>query len=97
MRVPPRSDRLKPSRRNLWIGAALFAATLLAYLPALRAGFVWDDDGFVTKPELRSLAGLARIWTDLASTEQWYPLLHSFFWLQHRLWGDAPLLAVSPS
>ena len=91
MRVPPRSDRLKPSRRNLWIGAALFAATLLAYLPALRAGFVWDDDGFVTKPELRSLAGLARIWTDLASTEQWYPLLHSFFWLQHRLWGDAPL------
>ena len=67
------------------------AATLLAYLPALRAGFVWDDDGFVTKPELRSLAGLWRIWTDLSSTEQWYPMLHGFFWVQHKLWGDAPL------
>jgi tetratricopeptide (TPR) repeat protein len=86
-----KSNRLKTPRRNLWICAALFAATLLAYLPALRAGFVWDDDGFVTKPELRSLAGLWRIWTDLSSTEQWYPMLHGFFWVQHKLWGDAPM------
>ncbi len=25
------------------------------------------------------------------ATEQYYPLLHSFFWLQHALWGDHPL------
>jgi tetratricopeptide (TPR) repeat protein len=81
---------LKTSRRNLWIWATLFAVTLLAYLPALRAGFVWDDDGFVTKPELRSVAGLVRIWTDLSSTEQFYPLLHSFFWFQYRVFGDTP-------
>ncbi len=81
---------LKSFRRNLWIWAILFAVTLLAYLPALRAGFVWDDDGFVTKPELRSLTGLWRIWTDLSSTEQFYPLLHGFFWLQYHVFGDAP-------
>ena len=79
---------LKSFRRNLWIWAILFAVTLLAYLPALRAGFVWDDDGFVTKPELRSLTGLWRIWTDLSSTEQFYPLLHGFFWLQYHVFGD---------
>jgi tetratricopeptide (TPR) repeat protein len=81
---------LKTSRRNLWIWVILFAVTLLAYLPALRAGFVWDDDGFVTKPELRSLGGLWRIWTDLSSTEQFYPLLHGFFWFQYRVFGDTP-------
>ena len=40
----------------------LFLLTLLAYLPALGNGFVWDDDDYVTaNPTLRSLAGLARI------------------------------------
>lgn len=70
---------------------ALFVATLLAYSPALRAGFIWDDQpGHVTKPELRSLAGLARIWFEVGATQQYYPLLHSAFWVEHKLWGDAP-------
>ncbi|MES1166486.1 MAG: tetratricopeptide repeat protein, partial [Pseudomonadota bacterium] len=47
--------------------------------------------GHVTRPELRSLAGLARIWTEVGATQQYYPLLHSAFWLEHRLWGDAAL------
>jgi hypothetical protein len=45
----------------------------------------------VTKPALRSLAGLERIWTELGATQQYYPLLHSAFWGQHALWGDHPL------
>ncbi len=69
----------------------VFAAVLLAYFPALRAGFIWDDQpGHVTKPELRSLAGLARIWCEVGATQQYYPLLHSAFWVEHKLWGDAP-------
>ena len=35
--------------RNLGAGAVIFAVTLLAYLPAVRGGFVWDDDGHVTR------------------------------------------------
>ena len=72
-------------------GALIFCATLLAYLPALSGNFIWNDSDYVTAPGLRSFGGLARIWTKLGATEQYYPLLHSAFWVQHRLWGDHPL------
>lgn len=62
-----------------------------AYGPTFRAGFIWNDSDYVTAPPLRSLAGLGKIWTQLGVTEQYYPALHSAFWLQHKLWGDAPL------
>lgn len=71
----------------LWL---LVTLTVLAYLPALPAGFVWDDDAHVTAAVLRSCAGLGRIWCDLGATQQYYPVLHSWFWLQQLLWGDAP-------
>lgn len=62
----------------------------LTYGPAISAEFIWNDSDYVTAPHLRSLAGLGRIWFEVGATEQYYPLLHSSFWLQHRLWGDAP-------
>jgi tetratricopeptide (TPR) repeat protein len=64
-------------------------AVLIAYLPALRGGFIWDDNGHVTRADLQSFAGLFRIWFEVGATQQYYPLLHSAFWLEHRLWGDA--------
>jgi len=80
------------SRAGLWWTAALILVLALAcYWPALHGGLVWDDDAHVTKPGLRSLAGLWRIWFDLRATQQYYPLLHSVFWVEHRLWGDATL------
>ena len=69
----------------------VFCVTLVAYLPAFRGEFIWNDSDYVTAPALRSLAGLGAIWTQPGATEQYYPLLHSFFWVQHRLWGDQPL------
>jgi hypothetical protein len=66
-------------------------ATIVAYLPAMKAGFIWNDSDYVTSPGLRSVDGLARIWFEVGATEQYYPLLHSAFWLQHRLWGDAAI------
>lgn len=61
------------------------------YLPALRGSMLWDDASHVTRPDLRSLHGLWRIWFDLGATQQYYPLLHSAFWLEHFIWGDAVL------
>ena len=73
------------------IFAAIFCATLLAYQPALHGSLLWDDTSHVTSPALASLHGLWRIWFDLGATQQYYPLLHSAFWIEHRLWGDAVL------
>ena len=50
---------------------------------------LWDDAGHVTRADLRSLSGLVRIWTELGATQQYYPVLHSAFWFEHALWGDA--------
>ena len=73
-----------------WVwGLLLVAATFLAYRPAWNGQPVWDDDAHMTKPELRSAAGLCRIWTQLGATQQYYPLVHTVFWLEHRLFGNA--------
>jgi tetratricopeptide (TPR) repeat protein len=85
--VPPPTADL----RDIGLGVLLFAATLIAYRPALNGGFVYDDSGHVTAPPLQSLHGLWRIWFELGATQQYYPLLHSAFWVEHRLWGDAVL------
>jgi len=71
--------------------AFVFAATALAHARSLAGGFIWNDRDYVTAPALRSWAGLGRIWTEVGATQQYYPLLHSLFWAQHRLWGDRPL------
>ena len=88
---PPKPQRPRIAPRDAAIWLSMFCATLLAYLPALRGGLLWDDNMHVTRPDLRSLHGLWRIWFDLGATQQYYPLLHSAFWLEHRIWGDAVL------
>ena len=77
--------------RDLLLAAALVSAVLLAYHPAWHGGLIWDDDGHVTRPELRSWQGLYRIWYEPGATQQYYPALHTAFWIEHRLWGDATL------
>jgi tetratricopeptide (TPR) repeat protein len=84
-------NRLPRFARQLVPAAIIVVATCLAYLPALRGDFIWNDNDYVTAPALRSFAGLGRIWGDLGATEQYYPLLHTAFWLQHLVFGDRPL------
>ena len=66
----------------------LLGATLLAYGPALAGSFLWNDSDYVTAPALRSWSGLARIWFEVGAVQQYYPVLHTAFWIEHRLWGD---------
>lgn len=89
--TPTRANPGTFGLRDIAAAAFLFCVIVIAYLPALNGGFVWDDNNHVTRPELRSLHGLWRIWFDLGATQQYYPLLHSAFWAEHRLWGDAVL------
>ncbi len=80
------------SAANVPLGLALILlTTFLVYLPAMNGAMLWDDDSHVTRPELQSITGLYRIWFEPGATQQYYPLLHSAFWLEHKLWGDSVL------
>ena len=79
---------VRPAALAVTAGVVLVVlAALCAYAPALHGGLVWDDEAHLTAPALRSWAGLGRIWTEPGATQQYYPVLHSAFWLEHRLWG----------
>src|SRR5688572_8824557 len=78
----------------------LVVLTFIAYAPLFTApgGWLWDDDGHVTKAALQSAEGLRRIWFDVGATQQYYPVVHSAFWLESRLFGTAnpmPYHAIS--
>ena len=77
--------------RDWVLGLVLLVVTLTAYQPSWNGTPLWDDDGHITKPELRSVEGLARIWTQLGATQQYYPLVHSVFWVEYYFWGDSTL------
>ena len=83
----PRSSRLQ----DWLLGFLLLVVTLIAYQQVWHAGFIWDDDAHVTKPGLRSLDGLVRIWTQVGATQQYYPFVYSVFWVEYKLWGESPL------
>jgi tetratricopeptide (TPR) repeat protein len=62
------------------------------YFPALGAGFVWDDDKYVTEnPLLTEPDGWKQIWFSAHTQSQYFPLVYSTFRLEHALWGLHPL------
>jgi tetratricopeptide (TPR) repeat protein len=82
-------DRPAARRATAAAFALLLGVTLLAYFPVWDGGPLWDDDAHLTSEGLRGASGLWRIWFDLGATQQYYPLVHSTFWLLDRLWGTA--------
>lgn len=75
-------------RRTFPFAILLLVATVVAYWPALKGQVLWDDDAHVTRTSLQSVHGLGQIWTHFGATQQYYPVLHTAFWIEHRLWGD---------
>jgi protein O-mannosyl-transferase len=79
-------------RKPWFLALVLVIATFVAYMPATRAGFVWDDQAHVTSNiNLRSAGGLWRIWFEPEASQQYYPLQLSSYWLEFHLWGLHPL------
>lgn len=74
-----------------WPALLLVGLTLLAYLPVSKAGYIWDDDAYLTaNVYLNDLAGLREIWFTWGATPDYYPLTFTTFWLEKRVWGDSP-------
>ena len=69
----------------------LLLATFVAYHPALKNGYVWDDDRYVTENKnLNSIEGLRNIWFKPKKSPQYYPLTFTSFWFEYHIWGLKP-------
>jgi len=79
-----------PKRWEIAKVAAIILAVVLPYLPALRGGFVWDDEPLITaNPLLRTASGLAEIWSG-SRTADYFPVTNTVFWIEYHLFGDNP-------
>ena len=80
------------TRRGILLALALGMMTIIAYLPAMQSGgFVWDDDDYIIHNQtLRDVEGLWKIWSDPSATPQYYPLVHTTYWVEYRLWELDP-------
>jgi len=87
----PRDAQPSAAGIPLVAAGAILLLTVVAYLPVLRAGYIWDDDDYITRNEtLRSVDGLRQIWLVPRALPQYYPLVHTTFWCEYHLWGLSP-------
>ena len=86
----------QPPYKRWWnqgwlLGLLLVAVIIIAYQPAWHAGFIWDDDDYVTdNPLLSAPDGLRRIWFSTDSPSQYFPLVYTTFRVERTLWGLDP-------
>lgn len=73
------------------LAVSLMLMAFVAYVPAMRGGFIWDDDYYVTKNvNLKSAQGLRDTWLSPSTLPQYYPLVFTTFWLEYHCWELAP-------
>lgn len=75
-------------RAQVLFGLLLVGATLAAYAPAIRAGYIWDDKLHLLDNPVLKPGGLAQAWVPGTYINYW-PLTFSAYWLQDKLWGVA--------
>ncbi len=99
------NDERDPARSawssGVWIALAILLLFAFAYEPVLHAGWIWDDDSYVTQdPAVLKPSGVLDAWTLtydvhkdawVSNTPQYYPLVFTTFWVEHALWGLRPL------
>lgn len=75
-----------------WILALLLVTmTFFVYQQAWNAGYIWDDDKYVTENHLLTAPdGLKRIWFSRDSPSQYFPLVYTTFRIEHAIWGLHP-------
>jgi protein O-mannosyl-transferase len=91
--MPGQMSREERGHSRAVAGATLLGLlVVVAYLPALSAGYVWDDDALLTaNKNVQSLEGLVETWKNPRANNDFYPLTHTSFWVEYHLWGYAPL------
>ena len=78
--------------KGFWPGLFIIVATVAAYWPVFSAGFIWDDDAYVTNnPLLTAPDGLSRIWFSAHTQSQYFPLVFTTLRIEYGLWGLNPV------
>jgi tetratricopeptide (TPR) repeat protein len=81
----------QPRVKGVILAALLVGMVVAAYGPALSAGFIWDDDDYVTEnPLLHAPDGFERIWLSMDAPSQYFPLVYTAFRIEYGLWGLDP-------
>ncbi|MGO8701659.1 MAG: tetratricopeptide repeat protein [Limisphaerales bacterium] len=75
--------------RLMWF--LLVLGIVVAYQRVWHAGFLWEDDIYIThNPLLTAPDGLRRIWFSRDSPSQYFPLTYTSFYAERFLWGFRP-------
>lgn len=89
---------MKPAKSSIgtpawpWLALFLVLATVAAYWPVFSAGFIWDDDAYVTENTMLSAPdGFSRIWFSAHFQSQYFPLVYTTLRCEYGLWGLNPL------
>jgi protein O-mannosyl-transferase len=79
--------------RDKHAALALVLLAFVFYIPALGAGYVWDDGVLTANPLVEAPDGLLRFWLSPSQNTHethYWPLVYTTFWLEYRLWGKDP-------
>jgi tetratricopeptide (TPR) repeat protein len=95
---PGEGHKLPPLTRSTAVAGILliFGSVLLAYIPAMRAGYVrFDDTDYIQENQLlRTAHGLQVIWTHPQAYPPgvpYYPVTFTLHWVEFHLWGSKPI------
>ncbi len=83
------SEHSSSGRWQLVQAATIAVAVLVAYLPALDAGFIWNDDDLTAILALIRQRGLSAIWFSSEAFNYW-PVTWTSYWLEHQVFGNDP-------
>jgi protein O-mannosyl-transferase len=65
----------------------IIVVALVAYVPSINGGFIWDDYLLlVDNPLVKAPDGLHQIWCTAEAIDYW-PATNTSFWLEWRMWG----------
>jgi Tfp pilus assembly protein PilF len=81
----PARRREDETAENFLIGLGLFLLAVIIFIPAFKAGFIWDDDQLLTaNPQVHSFSGWWTLWLR-PETADYFPLTSTTLWIEYHL------------